>query len=297
MFSLGPGDYVEIEILGEPLSRATTMVCPDGKVYFNILPGINVWGLTLSQTRELLQKELSQYISNPEISLSLRGVGSKEVWMLGSLAKPGIYPISGPMTLLEAIAQAGGISRSSSGASTEELADLRHSFVVRHGHFLPVDFYRLLNEGDMSQNIYLEPDDFIYVPSALARQVFVLGWVRAPSAVAYNDQVTLVSAITRAGGAVPGAYSSHVAVVRGSLSNPQIAVVDYGAIIKGRAPDVRLEPHDIVYVPHSPYDTLNRYLYMIVNTFTLTVAANEGVNAVSTRGQVGVSVPIGGNSR
>ena len=297
LFTLGPGDYVEIEIIGQPKSRATTMVCPDGKIYFNILPGVNVWGLTLAQARELLQKELARYISDPEVSLSLREVGSKDVWMLGSLAKPGIYPISGPMTLLEAVAQAGGISRAASAVSTEDLADLRHSFVIRHGRFLPVDFYRLLKQGDMSQNIYLQPDDFIYVPSALARRIFVLGWVRNPSSVGYNDQVTLVSAITRAGGTLSGAYSTHVAVVRGSLSNPQIAVVDYKAILKGQAPDVVLEPHDIVYVPHSPYDTLNQYLYMIVNTFTLTVAANEGVNAVSTGNRVGVSVPVGGGTQ
>ncbi len=72
-----------------------------------------------------------------------------------------------------------------------------------------------------------------------------------------------------------------------------MAVVDYGAIIKGGARDVLLEPGDIVYVPNSPYSTLKRYLNTIVNTFITTVAANEGIRAGGGSVNVGVSVPVG----
>ncbi|PYI81878.1 MAG: hypothetical protein DME26_19080 [Verrucomicrobia bacterium] len=311
LFTLGPGDQLEIEIVGSVTnaSRAAVTVGPDGKIYFNLLPGLDVWGLTLAQTRSLLEKEFAKYVKNgPQIAVTLRGVGSKYVWLLGRLNKPGIYPMAGPMTLLESIAVAGGTSHSASQVTTEELADLRHSFVVREGQFLPVDFYRLLREGDTSQNIYLRPDDFVYVPSALAQEVFVLGAVRVPRTVAYADQMTLVSALSSASGPLkydilsrtdPGpftkdAYLSHVAIVRGSLAEPQMAVVDYNAILKGKAVDVRLEPGDIVYVPNSPYTTLKRYLNMIVNTFATTVAANEGTRAAGGTPSLGVSVPIGG---
>ena len=317
LFTLGPGDQVEIEIVGstnavsnagETAERAAVTVGPDGKIYFNLLPGLDVWGLTLAQTRSLLEKEFAKYVKNePQIAVTLRGVGSKYVWLLGRLNKPGIYPMAGPMTLLESIAVAGGTSRSASQVTTEELADLRHSFVVRGGQFLHVDFYRLLREGDTSQNIYLRPDDFVYVPSALAQEVFVLGAVRVPRTVAYADQMTLVSALSSASGPLkydilsrtdPGpftkdAYLSHVAIVRGSLAEPQIAVVDYNDILKGQALDVRLEPGDIVYVPNSPYTTLKRYLNIIVNTFATTVAANEGTRAAGGTAGVGVSVPVG----
>ena len=101
------------------------------------------------------------------------------------------------------------------------------------------------------------------------------------------------------GGYDPGpftkdAYLSHVSIVRGSLSNPQVTVVDYNAIIKGRARDVRLEPGDIIYVPNSPFTTLKRYLNIILNTFAATVTANEGVRVANGTGGVGVSVPVGG---
>jgi polysaccharide biosynthesis/export protein len=310
MFTLGPGDTLEIEILGTPLSRAKTAVGPDGKIYFNLLPGLDVWGLTLSQTRELLEKQLAKYLNEPQVSLTLRAVGSKYIWMLGRVNRPGVYPLSAPTTLLESIATAGGTSRSLSQIASEELADLRHSFVVRQGQFLPVDFQRLLNDGDTSQNIYLQPDDFIYVASVLSKEVYVMGAVKAPRALPYTERMTLVSAIAfgsgmdryewvSAGGYDPGpftkdAYLSHVAIVRGSLSSPQVAVVDYNAIVKGKARDVRLEPGDIVYVPNSPYTTLKRYFNIILNTFAATVAANQGIRVANGTSGVGVSVPVGG---
>jgi hypothetical protein len=75
-----------------------------------------------------------------------------------------------------------------------------------------------------------------------------------------------------------------------------MAIVDYGAIIKGGARDVLLEPGDIVYVPNSPFSTLKRYLNTIVNTFITTVAANEGIRAGGGSVNVGVSVPVGSGS-
>jgi polysaccharide export outer membrane protein len=306
-FTLGPGDQIEIEIIGTPLSRQIVTVGPDGKIYFNILPGQDVWGLTLSQTKAQLEKELGKYISAASVSMTLQSVASKHVWILGRLNRPGIYPMAGPTTLLESIALAGGPSRSLSDVTTEELADLRHSFVVRQGNFLPVDFQRLLHDGDMTQNIYLQADDFVYVPSSLSQEVYVLGAVNAPRALPFVDRMTLVSAMAYARGPQkydflarydPGpftkdAYLSHVAIVRGSLATPQMAVVDYNDIVKGRAPDVRLEPGDIIFVPNSPYTTFKRYLNMILNTFVTTIAANEGIRAGGGALNVGVSVPVG----
>ena len=223
------------------------------------------------------------------------------------MARPGVYSMAAPMTLLESIALAGGTANSGTVVTLQDLADLRHSFVMRQGQFLPVDFSRLLRDGDTSQNIYLQPDDFVYVPSASLQQVYVLGAVRSPRAMPYTDGMTLVSAMAGGSGAStldwftpgatygvgPDAYLSHVAIVRGSLSNPQMTVVDYGAIIKGKTRDVALEPGDIIYVPNTPYATLKRYLNTIVSTFITTVAANEGIRAGGGTVNVGVSVPIG----
>jgi polysaccharide biosynthesis/export protein len=309
-FTLGPGDAIEIELWSNPTSRALTLVGPDGKIYYNVLPGLDVWGLTLAQATDLLEKELAKYVNSPRVTVTLRSVGSQFVWVLGRLNRPGIYPLVGPTTLLELIAQAGGPSRAISSVTSEDLADLRHSFIVRDGQFLPVDFYRLLHDGDASQNIYLHPGDFVYVPSTLSQEVYVLGAVRFPAALPYTERMTLVSAIAGGNGTVrfgwisaaefdPGpftkdAWQTHVAILRGSLAKPQIAVVDYSAIIHGKASDVLLEPGDIVYVPNSPYTTLKRYFNIILNAFVTTVAANEGIRAGGGTAGVGVSVPVGG---
>src|SRR5262245_319172 len=138
LFTLGPGDRLEIELLGEPTSRTTTVVAPDGKIYFNLLPGIDVWGLTLSQAKGRIESELAKYIrEQPQVSIVLRAVESKRIWILGQVQAPGVYPLAAPMTLLEAISLAGGtLSLSSfrqqeSAGANDDLADWRRSFVVR----------------------------------------------------------------------------------------------------------------------------------------------------------------------
>lgn len=292
-YRIGPGDVVDVEILGEPEAPSPVLVGPDGRIYFHLLPGLQVWGLTLPELKTLLERELATYVRAPQVALILRSVQNERVWVLGRVNTPGIYPLSAPTTVIEALSLAGGLATARFSGTTEELADLQHSFIVRGGAFLPVNLKRLVHEGDTSQNIYLRSDDLVYLRSALSSEVHVLGAVYQPRAVGFKDQVTLVSAITAARGPIAGAWLKHVAIVRGALVEPRIAVVDYSDIIRGRATDVRLEPRDIVYVPFSPYRFLNTYARLIVNTFVRTIAANEGGRAVDPNYRSpGVSIPI-----
>jgi polysaccharide export outer membrane protein len=301
-FTLGPGDRVEIQLLGDPASKAVTVIAPDGKLYFDLLPGLDVWGMTLSQTEASIKKNYSQYVRDPPaVSVTLREVASRHVWIMGRVQAPGIYPLAAPMTLLEAIAEAGGTMSLASyqdqeaAGVGEELTDLRRSFIVRQGKCLPVDFERLLREGDLSQNIYLEPDDFIYFPGAAARDVYVLGAVTQPRLVPYHSGMTMAGAIAGGYGTLTGAYLSHVAVVRGALSRPTMRVVDYRRVIRGEAADVALEPGDIVFVPMSPYRYLEHYLDVILDTFGSSVAINGGTSLVGVpnTGTAGVFIPVG----
>lgn len=252
-----------------------------------------MWGLTLPELKTRLERELAAYVRTPTVSVLLRSVQNERVWILGRVNTPGIYPLTAPTTVLEALSLAGGLATARFSGTTEELADLQHSFVVRAGSFVPVDLKRLVHEGDTSQNIYLRPDDLVYLRSALSSEVHVLGAVLQPRAVAFKNEVTLVSAITTARGPIAGAWLKHVAVIRGALVEPSIAIVDYTEIVKGRATDIRLQPRDIVYVPLSPYRSLNTYARLIVNTFVKTIAANEGGRAVNPSSRSpGVSIPL-----
>jgi polysaccharide biosynthesis/export protein len=293
-YRLGPGDVLDVEMIGEPQGRSSATVGPDGKIYYSLLPGLAVWGLTLAETTELLKTETAKFTrATPEPVVTLRVVASKRVSLLGSVANPGVYPLPGPMTLLEAISTAGGIPAASESA--ESTADFSKSFILRTGHFIPVNFEQLLQRGDLRQNIYLQPDDVVFVRPANIPNVYVLGAVVTPNVMPFSRQrSSLATAIITAGGTQKYAQKSRVAIIRGGLAQPRIAEVDYQAIVKGNIADVLLEPGDIVYVPFAPYRHLAQLAESALDQFVRTIAVNEGQALGSPAAQpVSVASPFG----
>ena len=291
-FRLGPGDLLDVEIIGHNDAPAPALVGPDGKIYFDLLPGLNVWGLTLRQTRDLLEKGMGAYINHPRVAVTLHEARSQRVWILGRVSTPGIYSLTAPTTLIEAISTAGGLATSSLTGTTEEVADLPHSFIMRRGKLLPINFQKLVANGDTSQNIYLEPDDLVFLPAAAQSEVYVIGAVMLPRPVVFKNQVTLSSAIATAGGLSPDAHPREVVIVRGSLTEPHFAKVNLTRILKGKDPEIRLQPRDIVFVPDTPLDVLQKAGYVALQTFVRTVAANEGLRAGGTVQNVGVNINV-----
>lgn len=211
--------------------------------------------------------------------------------MLGGVAAPGVYPLGTPMTLLEAVALAGGVPPGGTGA--DDGADYQKSFVLRNGKRLPVDFERLLNRGDLSQNIYLEPDDFVFVAPASQASVYVLGAVAGPTALPYTRVLTLARALITCGGVVEYARQHRVVIVRGSLSEPHIAEVDYKHIVTGEARDVPLQPGDIVYVPFVAYKFAAELAEQLLDQFVRTIAVNEGTAVGGGDQPTQVTAPFG----
>jgi polysaccharide export outer membrane protein len=142
----------------------------------------------------------------------------------------------------------------------------------------------------------LQPDDLVYFSPTPQREIYVLGAVVQPRAVQYSDGMTVAGAIAGAFGTAKDAYLSHVTIVRGSLSEPEATTVNYKDIVTGRAPDVVLQPHDIVYVPYSPYRYLKRYVDIALDTFVSAVAIQAGTTAISGKENTtagGVFIPVG----
>jgi len=307
-FTLGPGDKIEVDVMGEPGTAALLTVGPDGKIYYGMLAGLDVWGLTLQQTQQLLQKELGRYVRGTvDVGIVLRDVESKKVWMLGRVAAPGVYSMTNSITLMEAIFNAGGplnlLGATGSGGTrdistigvNEDLVDYKHSFVLREGHMLPVDLGRLV-KGDMSQNIYLHSDDYVYLAPGYSQEVHIFGAVGSPRTLPYRPGLTLVAAIADSGGTWNrDAYLRQVAIVRGSLHAPEIALVDLNKIQRGEAPNIYLAPGDLVYVPQTPYKKLKQYWDIITSTFVGAVAINAGNRAVLEQQAqpTGVFIPFG----
>jgi hypothetical protein len=92
-----------------------------------------------------------------------------------------------------------------------------------------------------------------------------------------------------------GAYMHHVLVIRGSLAQPEVFVVDYKRVIRGQALDIPLQPHDIVFVPFSPYRYLQRYVEIALNTFVSSAAINAGerLSVKTPTSGAGIFIPVG----
>ena len=253
-YTLGPNDVVGFAFYGRPdLARNGVTIGPDGRVSHLQAQGIMATGLTIDELREKVSAELAKFYRNPRVVVTPGEFRSKKYFILGKVVNKGSYSLDRPMTLLEAVAQAGGLETGIFQLNTVELADLPRSFLIRGRQRVAVDFEKLFLRGDLSQNILLEPDDYLYFPSSIANEIYVLGAVRSPSAQGLTSDASVLSAVTLAGGFTPRAYQKRVLIVRGSLENPERIVVNATDMLSGKNPDYRLRPRDIVYVADRPW--------------------------------------------
>jgi protein-tyrosine phosphatase len=193
----------------------------------------------------------------------------KEVVLLGELNQPGRYKVKRQTTILDALAVAGGIRT--------ERAVLSMAYVARSGSALAINFKRLVDMGDLSQNILLEDNDVIYVPSSQDNKIFVLGEVNKPGLVRFTEPIDVVEAISEAGGFEVTANRSQVVVVRGGPHQPKAYAINALKMLEGDTSErFLLDWHDIVYVPRTAIANWNVFLSQILPTIT---AINLGTEA------------------
>jgi protein involved in polysaccharide export with SLBB domain len=252
--TLGPGDTLNLMLFERPESaKREVPIGPDGRISFLQAEDVMAAGLTIDELREAVDKELGKFYNGPRTIITPGAYNSKKYYLLGAVTRKGVFTLNRPTTLIEAIAQAGGLETGLFDQNTVELADLSHSFMVRNGERFSVDFEQLFHQGDLSQNIPLEPNDYVFFASAAANQIFVVGAVGGSGVVPYTPNATVISAITSRGGFADKAYQSRVLVVRGSLTKPECIIVDAKSILAGEKQDFRLQPKDIVYVSRRPW--------------------------------------------
>jgi protein involved in polysaccharide export with SLBB domain len=270
--TLGPNDSVSFSFYGRPeLARANVLIGPDGRVNYLQAQGVMAAGLTIDELRDKMTEELAKYYRQPSVMVSPGEFRSKKIYILGKVVNKGVYALDRPLTVIEAIAQAGGLETGIYQLNTVELADLPRSFLIRDRKRVPVDFEKLFRKGDLTQNILLEPDDYLYFPSAGANEIYVLGSVKSPGPQGLAVDACSLGAITLAGGFTERAYQQKVLVVRGSLDNPQRFIVNTKDILAGKATDFRLEPHDIIYVSDHPWSRVEDLADMAATSFIQTM--------------------------
>jgi protein involved in polysaccharide export with SLBB domain len=266
--TLGPGDTLNLMLFEHPESAKREIpIGPDGRITFLQAEDVMAAGLTIDELREAVEKELGKFYNGPRAIITPGSYNSKKFYLLGAVSRKGVFTLNRPTTLIEAIAQAGGLETGLFDQNTVELADLSHSFMIRDGKRFTVDFEQLFQRGDLSQNIAIEPNDYVFFASAAANQIFVVGAVGGSGVVPYTPNASLISAITSRGGFVDKAYQSRVLVVRGSLNKPECIIVDAKAILAGEKPDFRLEPKDIVYVSRRPWARIEEILDTATTAF------------------------------
>jgi protein involved in polysaccharide export with SLBB domain/capsular polysaccharide biosynthesis protein len=254
--TLGPGDVLTFSLYGEEkeLTRKEVPIGPDGRVSYLEAQNIMAAGLTVDEFRNKLNEELGKYRRAAQAYVVPVAYKSKKYYVLGKVAQRGAFPLNRPTTLIEAVAQARGMETGLRGdRSLVELADLSRSFIARGGRKLPVDFEKLFLNGDLSQNVALEPNDYIYFPGTGQTEVFVLGAVRLPGAYAFTSSTGALGAISARGGFTERAWKQKLLVIRGSLGNPETFIVNSWDVINARTPDLKLQPKDIVYVSERPW--------------------------------------------
>ena len=266
--TLGPGDLLNLQLFNMPDTAQTEVpIGPDGRISFLQARDIMAAGLTIDELRAKMNEALAKYYQNPRSIITPAAYHSKKYIVLGAVMGRGVYNFERPLSVIEALARAGGLQTGLYGRDTVDLADLGRSFLVRNGQRVPVDFERLFEHGDLSQNVPLEPDDFLYFAPASANEIYVLGQVMNPGVVAFLPRTSAMSVIAAVGGFTPEAFRSRVLVVRGSISNPQTFVVDAADILSAKKPDFKLQAKDVVYVSKSPWVKAEELLDMVSTAF------------------------------
>lgn len=282
-YRLGAGDVLSIQLYGMPETlRPEVTVAPDGTISYLSAIGLDVRGRTITETRRRLEETLLAHYRKPQVIISPVGLVSKSYTVMGMVKRTGIFPMSQPITLIEALSRAGGTVSGLFDRRYVDLADLQRSFLLRGGKRMPVNFYKLMIEGDMSHNIALEPGDYIQIASALANDYYVLGAVKKPGREGFTEGASVMSAIAKRLGFEDTSYREHVLVVRGSMQAPETFVINTDAILKGSRPDFLLQPKDIVYVSNRPWQKVEDVLDNAVSSFV------EASTAVWT----GANVPV-----
>jgi protein involved in polysaccharide export with SLBB domain len=159
--ALGSGDVFEVTVWGEPSMSGTYRLGPDGVIVFPMVGEIQVEGLTPSECAAKIRERLQDgYIREPNVSVYLKELNSKKIFVLGEVVRPGTFPFTPSMTIVEAITAAGGFSAS---------ANRDNVIVTRRGEGgdtrtrLPVE---KITRGE-APNFGLRPGDIVFVPDRL----------------------------------------------------------------------------------------------------------------------------------
>lgn len=265
--TLGRGDVIDVAVYDEPdLTIDGIPIRPDGKISFPLVGDLQAEGLTVTELNTRLAEGLEEFILSPKVTVIVQEFNSQRYTIFGEVVDPGVYPLTTDTSITAALASAGGLKTGDFRGTTVELADLSNAFIARNGKMMPVDFTRLIRQGDIRYDISLHAGDYIYIPSGLSQEVYIMGEVQNAMIFAYRENMPMSRTLAQAEGFTPDADLKRIHVVRGSLHSPTVIMINFEEVLKGNAREVALQPGDIIYVPPKGLTSFARVVDKLVPT-------------------------------
>jgi len=242
-YVIGAQDVLTIQVFDQADLGGRYVVESDGTFSFPLIGRVKAGGMTLRSFEGELKKKLADgYFRNPQVTVAVEQYRSQRIFVMGEVRAPGPVPLTGGMTLIEALARAGSTMSSASG----EVAIVRAPQGAR-GPVLPIqpeaaEVFRVsireLEAGSLKQNIQLLDGDTIFV--ARAESVYVFGQVKNPGAYGIQKDTTVLQALSLAGGVTENGAMNRIRIVRlvnGEKKEIKVKVTD------------AVKPGDTIMVP------------------------------------------------
>lgn len=244
-YRLGPGDAVNVDIWGASQESITETISPDGTITIEDIGVIQLGGLSVSQAKAKLRRELGPRYQNSKIELTLGQTRTITVSVMGEVKTPGTYTMSAFATVYNALYMAGG---------PNDIGTLRNVKVFRNGKLLSnVDVYDFLLNGKLTGDVRLQDNDVITV-SPYEALVNITGKVKRPMFYEMKKTESAATLLRYAGGFTGDAYTKAIRINR--KAGPQYSVFSVGEFDLA---DFKLMDEDSVSVD----STLNRYQNMV----------------------------------
>ncbi len=245
---IGPRDFIEVKVFQDPNLNTKMTVTDDGRITMPLIGKVDVSGLTPSEVEARVKSMLeAKYINKADVTVSVLEAGSKPISVIGAVMRPGRIGITGNISLIQAITQAGGLAtgygrslyvlRTAANGMTEQIA---------------IDIDDLMVNGNPDLNLPLRANDVINVPIDSSITVYVLGEVMHPGSVQFrrSQTPTLLQTLAAAGGPTDRA-SKRVILKRVVAGVEKTFHYDFKKIIDGRQNDVVLLDGDRIVFAES----------------------------------------------
>lgn len=204
-YVIGPGDTIKVDVWGKFEGSWNVVVNNDGNVSLPKAGVFGVTGLSFRELKELLHKNFSKYYTGFEMNVSMGTLRTIQVYVVGNAQRPGAYTISSLSTIINALFEGGGPSKTGS---------MRNVQVKRNGKtVVTFDLYDFLLQGDKTKDIRLMPEDVIFIPPA-GPLVGIAGTVNTPAIYELKGETRLLDLIKMAGGLTGNAFKGRVQMQR-----------------------------------------------------------------------------------